>query len=63
MFDEAVERAFGFGRRDREEPRAVVADHVRQVHPVEVVADLFVDVVFARLVRLRNLERRLLFRR
>ena len=62
MLDEAVERPLGFGWCDGEEPRAVVADRVRQVHPVEVVSDLFVDVVFARLVGLRNLQRRLLFR-
>ena len=34
-----------------------------QVHPVEVVADLLVDVVFPRLVWLRDFQRRLLFRR
>ena len=63
MLDEAIQRPFGFGRRDGEQPRAVVADQARQVHAVEVVADLLVDVVFPRLVWLRDFKRRLLFRR
>ena len=63
MFDEAVQRSLGLGRCDREQPRSVVAHHERKFHAVEVVADLLVDVVFARLVWLWNLQRRLLFRR
>ena len=50
MLDEAVQRAVGLGRRDGEQPRPVVADDQRQVHPVEVVAYLLVDVVFTRLI-------------
>ncbi len=58
-----VQSLAGFSRGDGEQAGAVVADHQGQLHPIEIVSDLFVDIVFARLVRLRNIQRRLPFRR
>ena len=57
-----VERALGLGGGDGEQAGAVDADGV-EVHRVEIAPDLLVDLVLARLVRLRQAERLLLLRR
>jgi hypothetical protein len=62
VVDKTGQRAPRFGRGDREQPRAVRSDGV-EVHPVEIAADLFVDVVFSGLVRGRHAEGRLLLGR
>jgi hypothetical protein len=61
VIDEAVERTFGLVGCDGEQPRAVVADGW-QLHAVEIMPDLLIDVVFARLVGLRNIKCCLIFR-
>ncbi len=62
VVDESRQRTLGLCRGDGEQSRPVDADGV-EVHPVEVAADLLVDVVLAGLVRLGSAESVLLLRR
>ena len=55
--DEPRERAAGLGRGDGEQARSVDSDGV-DAQPVEVPADFVVDIVLARPVGRRDVERR-----